>query len=280
MSLLSKVGLRVDVDCAPGDFQRHAEWWLRDGFEMAVRGFSGAGRHVDPRYTWGFTLGGDSESHSGRPDSNAIDRLVEMAETPLSFDIHAILVDVPGCDSLKVSLEIYPLIDELKELEVYLQISGAHPEWNRTAAAEFLWSVAKRYAETFEPDFMGISDDMTSLEVALDSAHNLNSHVARKGSSQYLRSYAWVTYVPERMVQELGGVVQIGSASLFERIESLPHGVMLRATEHLDDYHGDIVRGVRNILRPVLRDLPTKFHPRKTHLRIAWDDGRNGPITE
>ena len=68
------------------------------------------------------------------------------------------------------------------------------------------------------------------------------------------------------------------------RIDAMPDGVLLQATEHLRDFGGPRVRAVRDALAPVLRDRPA-LPPRQPgawlrerHLRIAWDDGQDGPV--
>jgi hypothetical protein len=73
-------------------------------------------------------------------------------------------------------------------------------------------------------------------------------------------------------------VVQRSGA--FWAFAQLRRGVLLQATERLADYVADRVRAVKEALWPILYQAETNF-PRlpgeTTGLRIAWDNGDNGP---
>jgi hypothetical protein len=91
-----------------------------------------------------------------------------------------------------------------------------------------------------------------------------------------------VTYCPDRFQESLPDLAS-GTGAFMETTR-FPDGVLLQATEHLRDFAGEPVRAVRDALTPALRPRaakqPRQAGPRmrKRHLRIAWDDGSNGPL--
>lgn len=134
--------------------------------------------------------------------------------------------------------------------------------------------------ERWDPLFANLADDNEPGNVALQIAMPRGRNPAWRDRRQ-LRGYSWVTYLCSELVDAVGGVGALrASGAFWEVSDMVGGGVLLRATEHLADFAGSRVRAVRDALAPVLPD-GEMWHPRRplsSGLRVAWDDGRNGPF--
>jgi len=70
---------------------------------------------------------------------------------------------------------------------------------------------------------------------------------------EVLRGYSWVTVCAPDLAARLGGAAALAASGAFAEVTELSQGqVFLRATQDIEDYHGDAVRRVFEVLAPVL----------------------------
>jgi hypothetical protein len=67
-----------------------------------------------------------------------------------------------------------------------------------------------------------------------------------------LRGYSWVTVCPEELAARLGGARALADTGAFFRIEELPGGVRLQATEEFAAYDHAATERAFSALAPVL----------------------------
>ncbi|MGH3348889.1 MAG: hypothetical protein ACRDO4_18065 [Nocardioides sp.] len=269
----------IDIDLDPEHGLRALVlWWLDRVHDRFVDRW-----REDGGVRTGWSCASDVAHVEGEDDDpNARDRLgsaLDGALESVSFSAHRRNVGEP----LLVELKCHALLDEPSCLELRLDVhhsaAGGSPADTDALEAEVL-DLVHEFLGAWRPSFVGLSDDFEPASFSLDAAQNLNGHVARL-DKQHLRGYCWVTYCPSAF---LSALPDLKASDAFVRIDTKPDGVLLQATEHLRHFSGPRVRTVRNVLAPVLRDRPT-LPPRqlgawmnKRHLRIAWDDGQDGPV--
>lgn len=268
----------VDVDPKHG-FRDLVLWWLDRVHDRFVDPWQADGAGV----CTGWACSRDIANGKGEDDDpRARDKLTSALDGELegvSFSAHR----RDGGEPFLVQLRCHALPDEPSRLElrldVYHPVAGASPA-DTDALEAVLLDLVHEFLVAWRPSFIGVSDDFARNSLPLEAAQNLNSHVARLSES-HLRGYCWITYCPSRFLRDLP---DLDTSEAFVRCEKMPDGVLLQATEHLRDFSGRRVREVRDALAPVLRDRPA-LPPRQPgawmrtrHLRIAWDDGQDGPV--
>ena len=281
-----RLQVHVDIDCAtPARYREVALWWLDSLHERFVDqpGFDVHwARRLESR--WGY-------APEGRPivvgeyDQGARRRFEEVLGPGHG---HFVVNGTHGGGRRPVGfvdLKCSTLGGEPTKAEVHVElglIKTATPA-DVNGVEAIVVGLVRGFLDRWRPLFVGVSDDFEQERPALDMAQKLNSRVARLDSGTYLRGYCWVTYCPNHLRTSLPDLGE-DEGDAFTLVTELPDGVLLQATEHLRDFYGDRVRAVRQVLSPVLRERPT-VHPKppgarleKRHLRIAWDDGTNGPF--
>lgn len=273
--------IHVDIDTASQEeYGELTGWWL-DSLLASFVGKAGFDTDWDPRLNggWGYyhdsgpTLAGDY----GPDVRRRFSEVLLAGPGDASFDVYG--TDQTGAAYVWVKLRCWTLPREPTKAQVWAEVA-----LSSEAAVEEVDQVESMVVELlmrsllrWEPLFAGISDDFTSNSVALDKAQKVNGHVARRESGTFLRSYSWVTYCPRQLLESLPESLE-GSGA-FGELTELPSGVLLRATEHLRDFEGSAVRAVRDALAPLLRPKSARrVHLATRHLRVAWDDGTNGPF--
>ncbi|WP_167735928.1 hypothetical protein [Nocardioides sp. 503] len=129
--------------------------------------------------------------------------------------------------------------------------------------------------------FANVTDDNPSAagDTALDSALGQNS---RRPTPRLLPGYSWVTFLTPQVLEVLGGVESVEASGVFVSVEPVGGGALVRATERLQDFAGPVVRRVRDAVAAVLPEgravEPEGFPSSTTGLRIAWDNGVDGPV--
>lgn len=268
------VGLTIhaDIDCSMEQYTELCSWWSEQMRSMLTE-LHGSDWRESLSLGWAHhrddlpTLGRDADPH-------AFEEFARFGEGGWGSNTVSASLYAPPYGSIRLGVSSLPSLPEKVELSYTVTV----PHSRRDTIGGTLTAAAERFTRSWSPLYLGISDDSSTTSVALDKAQNVNSHVARLDSSTYLRSYSWVTCVPELLLSRLGTMQSMAESGAFFRVSTTPGGLIVQATEHFSDYYGARVRAVRDALEPVLRQRPTKYHPRKAGLRIAWDDGRNGPL--
>ena len=182
-----------------------------------------------------------------------------------------------------VQLECHALLDEPSclelRLDLYHSVAGASSVDTDALEADVL-DLVREFIGAWRPSFVGLSDDFGPASFSLDAAQNLNGRVARL-DEQHLRGYCWITYCPSRF---LGTLPDLNASDAFVpdrrhagwrpvagdraptgfRRETGPGGARRLGASPRD--------------RPALPPRQPGAWMRERHLRIAWDDGQDGPV--
>ncbi|MEW1892309.1 hypothetical protein [Streptomyces sp. NPDC085659] len=105
---------------------------------------------------------------------------------------------------------------------------------------------------------MGQFTERTNLDVAL------RRKVAKSMSSgrNALRGYAWVTIVPQELMERLGGCAELESSGAFFKVFPLPGGGgVLQASETLSNYTDEAMLRIFEAFAPVLPIGKPNYHP-------------------
>jgi hypothetical protein len=90
-------------------------------------------------------------------------------------------------------------------------------------------------------------------------------------SGQVLRGYSWVTVVAPGIAARLGGARALRASGAFYEVSVLPNGSLwLRATPAINEFTGDRVRRVFEVLAPVLTEGVAEFRFSESY-RIVRD---------
>jgi hypothetical protein len=113
---------------------------------------------------------------------------------------------------------------------------------------------------TDDPEIMG--------GTGLEDATLRNPELTVPRSREELRGYSWVTVCAPELAARLGGAAALAASGAFAEVTELPGGqVYLRATPAPEDYQGDAVRRVFEVLAPVL--LTGRPDPRSSATALA-----------
>jgi hypothetical protein len=138
----------------------------------------------------------------------------------------------------------------------YEATAAADTGWPGSAAVQRTWAdVVKSWATRLDACYGHITDDaytfFTALERAVSGGDEDPPLVPR--CHEVLRGYSWVTICAPELAARLGGAGALAASGAFDEVTELPGGqVFLRATPILEDYHGEAVRRVFEVLAPVL----------------------------
>lgn len=115
-----------------------------------------------------------------------------------------------------------------------------------------LWIRALRLmASAWRVDFGAVMGNGGA--VGLEAAGGIDRRRARAAASRVLRGYEWVTVVPAGLTEELGGAQFLRDSGAFvEVVELAAGGVLVRATDTIEEYSEEKVRAVFEVLKPVL----------------------------
>lgn len=280
-----RLQVHVDIDCATAAAYREVVlWWLDSAHGVFVDqpGFDlDWARRLDSG--WGYAPEG-RPIVTGEYDERARRRFEEVLEPGHG---HFVVYGTHGGGPVGfVTLKCSTLGGESTKAHVHVEVrlvKTATPADVEQVEATLL-ALVRGFLDRWRPLFVGVSDDFDRGKLATDRAQGVKSRVARQESDRVLRSYSWVTYCPAHLADALGGAETLQASGVFWHVTSTPGGVLLQAREHLRDYAGEVVRAVRDVLFPVLRDKPATKSPwpgerlRQRHLRVAWEDGTSGPL--
>jgi hypothetical protein len=141
--------------------------------------------------------------------------------------------------------------------------AGPDTGWSGSAAAQRTWAdVVKSWATRLDACYGHITDDAHTYATALERAvggGDLDPPLVPR-CHEVLRGYSWVTICAPELAARLGGAAVLAASGAFDEVTELPGGqVFLRATPALEEYHGEAVRRVFDVLAPVL--LPGRPNP-------------------
>ena len=119
-----------------------------------------------------------------------------------------------------------------------------------SVATRFVAAMAARFPVTFG----SILDGEPSYSwTGWDRACGVMMHDSLAQSRDYLRGYAWITYVPGSLLVEIGGVSAASASGVFHSVRELPGWLVeLQATEAPAGYGLRQVRSVHEFLEPLL----------------------------
>jgi hypothetical protein len=164
-------------------------------------------------------------------------------------------------------------VNALKGRETVGDRPGSEPY---PAAEQGVWAeFVKNWARRADACFAQVTDDdevfagITALEQA--TRHLPERTLPR--SCEVLRGYSWVTVCSAELAGRLGGVRLLAASGAFDEVEELPGGqVFLRATATVQEYEGEALRRVFDVLAPVLlTGLPIPHAVLGKHLRVVMD---------
>jgi hypothetical protein len=141
--------------------------------------------------------------------------------------------------------------------------AGADTGWSGSADVQRTWcDVLKSWATRFQACYGHITDDAGTHATALERAvigGDLDPPLVPR-CHEVLRGYSWVTICAPELAARLGGPDALAAFGAFDEVTELPEGqVFLRATPALEEYSGESVRRVFQVLAPVL--LPGRPNP-------------------
>lgn len=167
----------------------------------------------------------------------------------------------------------YPYHAELvaegrRRVTVSVDRNHAHPEWT-TFKVRSSWdepevrprAVARQWADFVKErvirsgaDYAHVTDDPeVNGGTALEDATGRSTEMTVPCSREVLRGYSWVTVCAPELGDRLGGADTLAASGAFDEVAGLPGGqVYLRATPALEDYDGEAVSRVFEVLAPVL----------------------------
>lgn len=265
----------LDVNCAEDDFSELARWWAPKVNSLLVL-LAPSVDESRPVWSWGhYREGSPTLTKDGDPAAQHA--FVENAIHGHGSNTLDMGVLLTPREPLHIQLDLWTPPTQPRYAQIQLAVSCG--EGMVADVEKNLVELISEFVGTWPDTLFGcISDDATHQALAFDRASRTNGIRARTESSKWLRGYAWATYIREDLVRALGGTQVLIDSGAFFRVEPLANGALAIATTDLESFSGGAVRRVRDTLEPVLPQRPTKFHRRKSHLRIAWDDGRNGPL--
>lgn len=122
---------------------------------------------------------------------------------------------------------------------------GDQEQW-----AEFV----KRWVTHADAAYAHVTDDPEIMGgTALEDATGRGIGYTIPRCREQLRGYSWVTVCAPELAARLGGVATLKKSGGFAEVTELPRGQMyLRATQVLEDYQGEALQRVFEILAPVL----------------------------
>jgi hypothetical protein len=98
----------------------------------------------------------------------------------------------------------------------------------------------------------------TALELATASSRTSSPMVG--SPREVLRGYSWVTVIAAELAAQLGGAGAVVATGAFSEVEELPGGgLWLRATPTINEFTGEAVKRVFEVLAPVLLEGVAKF---------------------
>jgi hypothetical protein len=105
----------------------------------------------------------------------------------------------------------------------------------------------------------GMTDDIGPGQSALQRAtFNLAAGIADTRNA--LRGYSWIMIIAAGVAARLGGVQALRASGAFHEVSILPNGSLwLRATPTINEFTGDKVRRVFEVLAPELPEGVAKF---------------------
>lgn len=119
----------------------------------------------------------------------------------------------------------------------------------------------------------GTALEQATVHVRDDSGQARSPESTTPRCHEVLRGYSWITVCAPELAARLGGVAALAASGAFTEVTELPQGqVFLRATPSIEDYHGDAVRRVFEVLAPVLlTGRPHPMMPVMGHARLVPD---------
>lgn len=153
---------------------------------------------------------------------------------------------------------------------------GAVPAVSQRVLTEFVAD----FAEFGSATFANIATDNDGGRTALEMLLPRQRGVGMAESPVRLRGYSWVTVIPPAVVERLGGASGLEATGAFAEVRLLRYGgVMLRATELLEQYDDEAMTRVFHALAPALppgrpRELPPFAGPPVA--RLVYEDAAGG----
>ncbi len=131
--------------------------------------------------------------------------------------------------------------------------SAADTGWPDSVQVQDQWAASvQRQAAQTNTCAGGMTDDIGPGQTALQRMTlNLSADIA--DSKQVLRGYTWITILDGQLSARLGGLSRLQSSGAFCDVKELPNGsVWLRATPTINEFTGNKIRKVFEVLAPVL----------------------------
>jgi hypothetical protein len=239
----------------PGRVARTSRLWLERGWDGLFGEVSRAVAAKDPDAAAGLIVCGterDPIRAVRRTDARWAAALARIGENPVLVDTSVNTVEKRlsyAATRLTVSrvLDRNPWV-RLSTRAMLGRAFDPAVEYDRWVdfVAEVLDDADPAYAEV-NKDF-GV-EGSTDLDRALRRDPRRSAEQSRR----FLRGYAWVTVVPQELVDRLGGMDAIEAAGAVSEVRPLSAGgVLLRATRTPEEYDGAAVERLFRLLVPVL----------------------------
>lgn len=151
-------------------------------------------------------------------------------------------------------------------------VDGVVPGVGQQALLEFVAD----FAELSRASFANITDDNSASRTALETFLPRLKSDGLVESPEVLRGYSWVTVVPPKVVERLGGVGALDSSGAFVEVRPLRYGgVVVRATDRFEQYDDGAMARVFRALAPALPSGRPRQLPAYTGLtvpRLVYED--------
>ena len=209
------------------------------------------------------------EAHIGVARSTSEPAWVRFTfSAPASFRWRARLAESPVPGSAVVRVLRYPagsdepVITEVDASEAEKAWPGPGGGWPASRDLQDRWAgFVRRQAEQIGASAGFMNDDRApGGDTALQQAIWPPASAYPFRYREILYGYSWVTIVPSQLAGRLGGPAAMRSSGAFSEVDELPGGaVWLRATPAINQFTGDRIRAVFEVLAPVLLTGRTKF---------------------
>ncbi|HET7691195.1 MAG TPA: hypothetical protein VFK41_12475 [Nocardioidaceae bacterium] len=275
--------VHVDLSCSDdAAFGDAVDWWLTKSLDIVSTAW---GRPVvDAREAWfsfAFLLDRGTE-HEARGHAEVLSALKASLNQSLGDLSFSLEMEASSEAPVVVTLTAggYEGEPELTDLDITFHPTRYCTPTIADELEDQLEQLLLQLPANQDITFVNVTDDnQRPGSTALDLAMKRGQYPARQSSRTVLRSYSWMLYLHQDMLARLGGVKELRQTNAFWRVTPTSQGAVLRATAHLADYQGARVRAVRDALQPVLPIGPARNPTLRTrHLRIAWDEGHDGPF--
>ncbi|MEV6923797.1 hypothetical protein AB0M46_04690 [Dactylosporangium sp. NPDC051485] len=138
---------------------------------------------------------------------------------------------------------------------VKLRLFVSSPAGTRGAVLPAALELLHRFGDAADPSYgeLTVRDHAPDSHTKLDNVLRRLDTDSADAARTHLRGYEWVTVVPAELAAGLGGAAGLlATGAFFEAIGLATGGVLLRATEHPEEYTPEHAERVFTALTPVL----------------------------